>query len=232
MRNEGTAGLVGRLRPHPHLAPRLQSYIAGFLIRQQKALASVFRSVVQAVGERRFRELSQAYVLQTPSQNPALEFLGVHFENFLAGHTPAWVVQLARLDWARNQALLAPPSPSLSLTELERAGFSQAQLHFAADFQLVSADPMAWQIWSKELESPSDFAGAALWRRGFQVRHIALGHDEFRLLHQLSQGATVAEVLEPLSETALPQTVQQFQRWFQRGWIRSASTHIPQEKVA
>jgi hypothetical protein len=88
----------------------------------RNSLALSFPVVRRRVGEEFFRQLTFNYRAQFPSRSGDLYWVGRDFASFLATHLAhseyAWLEELARLEWGREQVAVAEGRPSLGVEVL------------------------------------------------------------------------------------------------------------------
>lgn len=81
-----------------------------------------FPVVRRRVGDEYFRQLAHHYRLAHPSRSGDLQWLGREFAGFLrvhlAGGEYAWLADLAQLEWLRELASIARPSPAIDASVL------------------------------------------------------------------------------------------------------------------
>src|SRR5262249_34879537 len=87
----------GRLPP----AARVGGYAAMYLWRLVAVRAEDFPKVAEALGPERFAQIVRAYLARHPSTEPSVRHLGRALPAFLGGSEPAWLADLARLEWTR-----------------------------------------------------------------------------------------------------------------------------------
>lgn len=134
---------------------RMAIYRANMVAAAEKALASAYPVIRQAVGAEFFHGLAREFQRGTPSTSGDLTGFGATFDAFLAAfeHTQSlpWLPDLARLEWAVHQAYGAADAPdwdpaALGAVEPER----QAEIHFEwapGTSVIASAYPIV-RIWT------------------------------------------------------------------------------------
>jgi hypothetical protein len=136
-------------------AGNLSIYRNNTAISFRVALESTFPVVRRRVGDDYFRQLSAQYRARFPSRSGDLHWIGRDFPAFLLEHLHgsdyAWLADLARLEWCREQASIARVEPSLTADVLAR--FAPAQLeHLVFTLQpslsLVASDFPVYTIWT------------------------------------------------------------------------------------
>jgi uncharacterized protein len=212
---------------------RLGIYARMHVARQVNALRDAYPKLALWLGER-FEHLAREYLRAHPSCEPAIERVGARLSAFV--NEPA-VSALARLEWARHAALLAPdPIELLARSELDPERFAEGRLDFVRAHEIVQifADTLA--IWHDPLAdlAPSHQASVqvAVWRAGASVFHRQLDADEARALAAAVRGAPLAEVCAEFSNA--PEAAQRaalvLRRWFECCWIERV--HYPAEVFA
>jgi hypothetical protein len=121
----------------------------------RSTLESSFPVVRRRVGDDYFRQLSAQYRARFPSRSGDLHWIGRDFPAFLLEHLHggeyAWLADLARLEWSRQQASIARVEPALAAEVLGR--FAPTQLeHLVFTLQpslsLVASDFPIFTIWA------------------------------------------------------------------------------------
>ena len=183
------------------------------------ALSLSFPVLRRRVGEDYFRQLATQYRQHRPSRSGDLHWVGQGFATFLAEHLQgseyAWLADLARLEWAREQAAIAVTHASISVDALAR--FAPEQLeHLVFSLQpslrLQASDFPIFTIWAaNQMENapPTDQSltgECGLVRArvdGVEIRPLEPG--VFSYLSALAAGAPLGEAVSTagLDQTAL-----------------------------
>jgi hypothetical protein len=233
------AGLAEIFKNGAHLpaSALLGIYNRGYHYRLLGALSSVFTRTKQALGEAEFERLGLQYLARHPSEHPAVERVGRAFPEYLAelGNLPRELPDLARLEWARLCALVAPdPSEVARVSAIDAATFPGSRLRFVASLELLSVDARALASFpgasGAATESSADGAGAthsgvAVWRRRHLVQHQVLGPVEFEALELARSGASVSRFCaafatgSEVDEAAA--ALRAVGAWFAREWINN-----------
>lgn len=133
---------------------RVGIYRNNTLISLSKSLAACYPVVERLVGERFFDHAARIFVKIHPPTQPQLLAYGNGFGAFLDDFEPArsvpYVGDVARLEWARNEALFADEAPVVSIASLqaipiERYGDLRFRLHPSA--RIVSSRWPVQAIW-------------------------------------------------------------------------------------
>jgi hypothetical protein len=210
---------------------RLAIYNRAFFYRQLDALASVFGATKRALGELEFERLGLAYLATHPSEHPAVERVGRHFPEYLArlgSAPPAPLVDLARLEWARLCALVAPnPTALAQPSSVDPASFPKCCVKLVPSLSWLELDARALSAFAAADPSPepSERCAVAVWRAGHAVRQARLEALEFRALCAARTGATLAEVCAVFDtgHDALDAryAFQIIAAWYARNWLES-----------
>jgi hypothetical protein len=190
----------------------------------RNALAISFPVLLRRVGDDYFRQLAFHYRQRFPSRSGDLHWVGGDFAGFLDDHLRggeyAWLADLARLEWAREQASVRDPLPALGVEVL--AGFAPEQLeHLVFGLQpslslQQSAFPV-FSIWranqqesAPPLEQSNDGEAFMIHSRYEDVEVVRLGPALFSYLCELARGAPLGKAAEHagLDQTGLLQALQ------------------------
>jgi hypothetical protein len=119
------------------------------------ALELSFPVVRKRVGDDYFRQLVALYRLRHPSRSGDLHWAGRDFAVFLASHLHggdyAWLADLARLEWAREQSSVAPLLASVGADVLARFAPEELEhlvLALQPSLHLVASDFPIFSVWS------------------------------------------------------------------------------------
>jgi hypothetical protein len=216
---------------------RIDIYASMYLWRLRDLLGADFPKVAAVLGPDAFTDLARRYLGTYPSTNPSARWVGRRLADFL-GEFPLWapwLTDLARLEWTRldafdaadaepvrasDLAAVAPgdwpdlvfaPVPSLTVLE------SRWPIHQAWD------DPAAW---SGPDVVPSEVPTTVrVWRRGWQVLHVAVEGSEAPALGDLRAGATFGEICERFADQEPSEAAHEagglLARWVEDGVIAS-----------
>ncbi|MCC7049886.1 MAG: putative DNA-binding domain-containing protein [Alphaproteobacteria bacterium] len=115
---DGIVATVLRDRLEP--AQRVQIYRNHTRITLREALAATFPAVERLVGPGWFATACRHFVEIAPPRSPVLAEYGAEFAAFLetAPNAPAYLADVARLEWALSQACRAPDAAALAAAEL------------------------------------------------------------------------------------------------------------------
>jgi hypothetical protein len=200
------AGNTG-IDAHARLAIYRNNLCEGF----RNALALEFPVIERLVGQDYFRQLALSFLAEHPSRagdlhpigEPFAQFLRLRFENTHYAYLP----DVATLEWAYQQSLVAADAPSFdpaALRDIPQNAYAQLRFTLHPACELVrSSYPVVW-IWAVnqpdagdevvDLSSGADFVLIRRAAEGVEMRRIAAA--DFAILDAFSHGATLANALE------------------------------------
>ena len=218
--------LLETVPPTPTLAPaeRVHVYAGMYLWRLVDALREDFPKLATVLGDDGFADLVRDYVAAHPSTEPSIRHLGRALPAFLAGYQPAYLADLARLEWTRLEVFDAPDATPLTAADLRRiAPEDWPGLRFTlvpACARLVTRWPVH-QLWddAAALLAPARTA-LRVWREGFLVYHTAMDPAEEAALERLVAGEPFAAVCEGFDDPAEAGAL--LLRWIEDGIVARA----------
>jgi hypothetical protein len=186
------------------------------------ALAEDFPKVAATLGVDEFADVVRAYLARHPSTAPSIRHVGRALPEFLAGREPAWLADLARLEWTRLDVFDAPDAVPLRLDDLRAVPVERwPDLRFAAVpgfARLVTAWPVH-ELWA---DAPPALGPRAtvlrVWRDGFLVYQAAMDPAEDAALAALVGGEPFAAVCEVVGDPASAAAL--LLRWIEDGIVR------------
>lgn len=219
--------LLETVPPTPTLAPaeRVHIYTGMYLWRIVDALREDFPKLASVVGADGFADLVRDYVAVHPSTEPSIRHLGRALPDFLAAREPAYLTDLARLEWTRLEVFDAPDATPLTAADLRRVGAEDwPGLRFAlvpACARLVTRWPVH-QLWADgEARLAPARTALRVWREGFLVYHTAMDAAEEAALDRLAAGESFAAVCESFDDPAEAGAL--LLRWVEDGIIARPS---------
>ncbi len=185
---------------HDRLEParRAQVYRNHLRISLTEALAATFPVVARLVGPDYFAAAVRRYVAAHPPRQPVLAEYGEDFPAFVETlpNAPAYLGDVARMEWAINLSLHAPDVAALDADSLRGAPLQGMHLMpHPASRLLVSAYPVhgIWAANQPGADGAVDLVegGVALliWRRGADTMFRTLEKPEHRFIAALFAGA-------------------------------------------
>lgn len=205
--------LVGMVEDRAPLdgAARIDIYAHMYCSRIIGSLLEDYPAVAGVLGAEAFDTLAHAYLEAHPSTHASLRQAGAHLPGFLAGLptgcVPAFVPDLARLEWAQLEVFDAADVPLLTLADLQAIApeeWSAFGLRLAPAVRLLT---VAWPVHRCVDDAPRAVvlqpAETALrvWRKDFGVFVSAPDDIERRGLQALQAGRSFGALCEDLAMT-------------------------------
>jgi hypothetical protein len=199
------------IAPERRLAIYRNNAVEGFL----KTLQATFPTIVRLSGEDWLRQVGRQYMRRYPSRSGNLHHVGEHFATFLeaqlAGSSYEYFADVARLEWAYQEVLVAADHPTFELSALALvppADYGAVTFSTHPAMRLVHSRFPVLAIWrANQPDAASDqrialdqgSSSVLLIRRADHVELRELPPAEFALLAALVRG----EPLEQAAECAL-----------------------------
>jgi hypothetical protein len=219
---------------------RLDIYANMYFYRLLDVLKGDYPKILALVGETNFHNLVTDYILQYPSENPSLRYLGERFATFVKESARAkdWphLYDLALLEWSRSAVFdLKDQTP---ITKEALAQFTPEQwgsliftaIEASALVRLSAPVGLLWSALDTGEPIPALEAkpcAVLVWRRGYHVHHRPLSDNEASAVALLQEAAPfylLCECFEAadeeISETAA-KAFQAIQRWLDDGLLSS-----------
>ena len=121
----------------------------------RSALESGFPVLRKRVGDDYFHQLGSQYRARFPSRSGDLHWIGSHFPAFLFEHLRgteyAWLADLARLEWSREQASITTVLPAVTADVLATVAPEQLEhlmFRLQPSLTLVASDFPVFTVWS------------------------------------------------------------------------------------
>jgi hypothetical protein len=214
-------------------AERVEIYADMYLWRLVDALREDYPKLAALLGDERFYALAEAYVHEHPSRHHDLGRVGVHLAAFLRTHPGPGrpdLADLAALEWARSEVFFEAkkePARQDALAALPPDEFLGARLRLAPALRLLAVEHDAVGLWrALEHGSPAPrpapgIEAIAVWRRDFDVFHMALALDEATALESAASGDPLARVCAAFNgrEDAARAAFDAITSWFDEGWV-------------
>jgi len=174
------------------------------------SLEQSFPVIRKRVGDDYFGQLAHHYRERFPSRSGDLHFVGENFAGFLADYLRdgdyAWLADLARLEWSREESLISPELPTVGAEVLAR--FTPEQLEdlvfaFQPSLRLLSSSYPVFSVWLTNQETnapPVDqslgFESGLIRIRSESLEISRLEPRLFSYLSALVGGATLGEAMD------------------------------------
>jgi hypothetical protein len=186
---------------------RLRVYRRSCNETQTAALRATYPAVLALVGEVFFDQTASGYRHTHPSRSGNLQVFGEAFAEYLEGVTGCralpYLSDVARLEWLRQQAILAPAAASISPEDVadvirEVAESIRTVLH--PSLHLLDSRFPVLTIWSYALRPTdenlvlgNDGENVVLWREEGEVAMGVVDRASFACIDALAHGLTVAD---------------------------------------
>jgi hypothetical protein len=229
---------------------RLHIYHEAYRLRLLDALRNDYPAVEMYLGEDNFIALAHEFIVQHPSQNPSLRWLGEKLPYFLRDHSVLKkniaLIELAEFEWAQIMAFDAADINITTMDDvraLEPAQWMNMQLAFHPSVQLLcchSNAPALWQSGVKEnlvvdaeiLNEPQDWL---VWREALQVVYRPLEKPEIWALqafvNQKNFAVVCAGLCEWFVEEQVPMRAAQYlQQWIMGAMVVKIFTEVPAQR--
>ena len=173
------------------------------------ALADTFPVIVQIVGLDFFNASARTFIRQQSNRSPLLTLIGADFPDFIAAfeHTASmpWLADVARIEFARLQALHAPNTIEMSHEVLQALvqkplSLPDTGVFFREGLAVLSSPFSAHSIWSAHQDHRDlskikvSLAEACLiYREGHRVTTTILSSSQAVFLKALLQADTFGE---------------------------------------
>jgi hypothetical protein len=189
---------------------RLQVYRNNTIISLTEALEATYPVVSALVGEVFFAFAAKSYIVAQPPRVPRLAEYGAEFADFLAGFAPAqslpYLPEVARLEWAINEAYHAPDDIGLAPQNLSSVSPEQ---YAALTFTLRTSCRLLHSPYRVDRIRRAHQPGGSLegletagechllvYRPAADVELMSLDPAGFALLSKIGGGATLEAAFE------------------------------------
>lgn len=193
---------------------RLAIYRNNSFVTLAAALKATYPAVCRLVHERFFDYAADAFIRAHPPRSPCLAAYGAAFADFLAGFPPArrlaYLPDLARLEWAVNEAWHAPDAPPLdpaAIAALPPTRYPDLRFRLHPTCRLLESVWPVEEIWRANRDEAAAAAAGSidleaggcrllLHRREEDVLMRRLDPPGFAFLLALRDGTTLADAYE------------------------------------
>jgi hypothetical protein len=178
---------------------RMRIYRFAYLARQEHVLRETFPRLCALLGDQAFGKLAIDYLRRAPSRHPAIEWVGERFPG-LVTDLPPHLRDLARLEWARFAAMLAPSTKAVvTVAALAGIDFASASAELAESVTLLHVVDQALHAFHEDVAAPTPAAEArqiacVAWRKDCRSCHRSLGNVEYEALSYVRAGRPFADV--------------------------------------
>jgi len=205
--------LAGLIDNHIPAATRVKVYQNNARETYRKTLLASYPVIERLVGDACFRSLAHKYMTQHGSGSGDLQGFGREFAKFLDGeygHSEFdYLGDVARLEWAVEQALLAPRGDTLDFAALARVGADALpglQFTLSPSLRLIASRYPILSIWRVNQEGVSEQIDLAAGPQYVAVRReagdaamYAIAPVAYELACLLRDGASLGDASASLS---------------------------------
>ena len=190
-----------RVAPAERFACYANNVAAGLV----EVLEAAFPATSRLAGGQNFRFAASRFARAHPPAEPRLLAYGADFPAWLAAFKPAaaqpWLAEVARLEWARNEALFAADATPLrpeALAGVAPEAVPGLRFTLHPSLRLLRSDYPVHDLWLGERPPAELLAGSGgqdvlVLRPAFQVIQLPLTRGDAALLGALGAGAVLAE---------------------------------------
>jgi hypothetical protein len=176
-----------------------------------RALSLEFPVIAKLVGREFFRQLALEFLAAHPSRSGNLHHIGEPFPHFLERRFGdgeyAWFADVARLEWAYQEAYIAaeaPPSDLQALRAMDPQRYEDLRFRLHPASRLVSSPYPIVRIWTanqdgapdEHIDLGSGGDHVLVHRVGGEIEFHRLSASEFAFLEALGGGATLGRAYD------------------------------------
>jgi hypothetical protein len=181
-------------------------------------LMRTFPVVLRLVGGDYFRQCAHAYQRRYPSRSGDLQHVGAHFARYLeelhAGSSYAYLADVARLEWAYQECLIAadhPPLDVAALAHLPPARCGELRIKIHPSLRLISSQYPILRIWqqnrsecdsSASIDLASGAERLALVREQQEIIALHLSAGELAFLQASQMSSTLDQAIAAAEEAS------------------------------
>jgi hypothetical protein len=175
------------------------------------ALQRTYPVLRRRVGDEFFARLAAEYREAHPSRRGDLHWIGAHFPEWLGprldGTGYEWLADVARLEWACEESLVAEAVPAIDLAALGAVPpemLDDTSLQLSPALRLVASSYPIWSVWQEnqpagpgrpiDLSSGSECVAVSSDRDGLMLRRLPAGDCSF--VSSLAEGASLGAAVE------------------------------------
>ena len=185
---------------------RVQIYRNLVLNNHAAALRAAYPAVLKLVDEDFFEVAAARYLRDRGSGSGNLQDYGAQFPAFLAqmpeAANLAYLPDIARLEWARQESYLAADAAQLNpamLADMPEDDLANLKLALHPSVRLVVSDHPIWDIWmfchqstAEHLDLAAEGQSVLIWRDGHQLAMQPMDRGQWAFIAALLAGETLA----------------------------------------
>jgi hypothetical protein len=220
---KGAAAPAGVVSDRLSAEDRFSAYRTNVVGSLVNVLAAAFPATLRLAGEDNFRYAAQRFVRAHPPRQARLLAYGAEFPLWLRLFRPAqrkpWLAELARLEWARNEALFAAdaePIRAEALAGIAADAIPNLRFTLLPSVRVIAASWPVHALWQqaqdeKPLADPPEKRAqqVLVLRPGLSVKQLPLEPADAALLEALHAGETFATAAEAALAAAADCDLQQ-----------------------
>jgi hypothetical protein len=173
-----------------------------------EVLADAFPAVARHCGLHNFEAAAGAFVRRSPPLRAQLSLFGDRFADFLDAYAPVrrdlpFLGDLARLEWALNEAYFAAEARPLStgrLAEFAPESLDDLRLRLHPATRLVASSHPIYRLWRGEAAAdaaqPGDGRHVLVVRPEAAVEAVPIGAGDHAFVSALDKGAPLARAVD------------------------------------
>ena len=236
------------IRPNRRLSAfeRLEIYNQSYWYRLLDAFSEDFPGLRAILGQKRFTELSFAYLTDCPSRSFTLRNLGSRLTRWLPRHpeliaeAPRLALDMANLEWAHVVAFDGGERPAVEVKSVLAQGaqarfglqphLTLLETAYGVDDLRIAVDNLAESEFAKArararrlARSEPDRLFIAVYRYDLSVHYRRLECQEYRLLRALGRGTPLCAAIGPVFDgpgAGQPKLIHDwFTAWARLGWL-------------
>jgi hypothetical protein len=216
-------------------AGRMRIYNGAYFTRLDGAMVDTFPITRRVLGEPRFEALARRCFMRFPSRRPALEYVGESFPSLLADVLPTGerlAADVAALEWARLEALLAPDCQVLARLNVPDMEPERLRFRWLSSLRFRRSTLAAFRCFheaeghtreSQALDGSCPIT-VALWRRHHGTEYRTLEALEAQVLVDAGESISLLTMCERITDSApepVAASLRMIRRWLAQGWIAS-----------
>jgi Putative DNA-binding domain len=192
---------------------RLALYRNNVFFSLRRVLEGTFPATRRLLGSERFAEIALAFIGAAPPDRPQLLAYGASFpafvERWAEATSVACLADVARLEWALEEAYYAPDAPPLSaaaLAAIPTARYARLRFDLHPSLRLIRSTGPVFTLWRAAIDASTEAISAALRkvdaeqamavRPAMTVTTRPIAAADLLLLEALGEGLQLAEAAE------------------------------------
>jgi hypothetical protein len=192
---------------------RLAIYRNNVVSSLRRVLEGTFPATRLLLGPEGFARIALAFIRSEPPDQPQLLTYGAGFPAFVERSSEdaalRYVVDVARLEWAREEAYYAPDAPPLSAADLATipiARYAELRFELHPSLRLIRGTGPVFALWQAAIDASTEAISAALQKAGpeqvlvvrpaMTVTTRPIAAADLLLLEALGAGMPLAEAAE------------------------------------